>query len=365
MKILHLTNTVSEGGVETFLLQLLPAMKENNQCTLFVLNRHKVELQSQFEESGISLVINSKNSIYNPFVLFDLLQIAREYDIIHSHLFPTQYYVAFLKFLFFFTRSKAKFVTTEHCTTNKRRKKNFRLLEKVIYRAYDKIVCVSDASAENLKKWVGNKRDAIETIHNGINFQHVINASPYTKKDLDLPDESVALCMTARFFDQKDHKTLIRAMSYLSDIYYLVLIGSGEAQKECAELCENLGLDSRVRFLGRRRDVPSILKAVDLCVLSTHYEGMPVSILEYFAAAKPVIATNVGGVRELLIDDSLLSKPEDPKDLAEKILSLASSHEKMIQESNNNLKKIEKYTLSRMTSEYLNTYKALTSAEKR
>lgn len=360
MKILHLTNGISEGGVESYLLQLLPSFGENVSCDLFVVDNKKIEMLEKFSEKGVNVLINERESIYNPLVVFDIISIAKNYDVIHSHLFPTQYYVAMAKFLLSFTSPNIKFVTTEHCTTNKRRRSKFWLLEKIIYSAYDKIVCVSQASADSLSKWIGNKDKKIITIHNGIEIGTVDNIRPIERTMFGIPDNSILLCMTARFFDQKDQPTLIKAMQYLPSHVYLCLIGSGEAQDNCQILSKELGVDARVIFLGRRSDVPAIIQSADICVLSTHYEGLPVSILEYFAAGKPVVATDVDGVRELIGDISLLSYPENAEDLSRKILNLINDPDKANIISQNNKNKMKYFSLENMTRKYLDIYKIIT-----
>ena len=149
-------------------------------------------------------------------------------------------------------------------------------------------------------------------------------------------------------------------MQYLPSHVYLCLIGSGEAQDNCQILSKELGVDARVIFLGRRSDVPAIIQSADICVLSTHYEGLPVSILEYFAAGKPVVATDVDGVRELIGDISLLSYPENAEDLSRKILNLINDPDKANIISQNNKNKMKYFSLENMTRKYLDIYKIIT-----
>lgn len=316
-------------------------------------------MASMFMNNGVPVIHNKYKSIYNPLVVLHLFGIAKNYDVIHSHLFPTQYYTAVLKLLFLFTNKKIKFVTTEHCTTNKRRRPLFKLIEKLVYSSYNKIIGVSDAATQNLKKWIDISDNKVVTIHNGIDIRSILSASSYSKATFGIPEEQFVLCMTARFFEQKDHSSLIKAMQFLPDNIVLLLIGSGNKFEESIKLCETLKLQNRIKFLGRRRDVYSIIKLADICILSTHYEGFPVSILEYFCAGKPVIATNVDGVNEMLDDSSLLCNPNDPHDLACKILNLSMDNNKMNKESERNRMIIEKYSLENMTENYLQIYECL------
>ncbi|GAB7214428.1 hypothetical protein OS42_10390 [Dickeya oryzae] len=115
----------------------------------------------------------------------------------------------------------------------------------------------------------------------------------------------------------------------------------------------------RCHFLGSRNDVISIVKLSDVCVLSTHYEGMPLSIIEYMASGKPVIATNVDGVREML-DDEFLNTREDPCDLASKILKLINNAERTQCIGESNRERAKDYDIIEMTKKYDLIYKELT-----
>lgn len=86
----------------------------------------------------------------------------------------------------------------------------------------------------------------------------------------------------------------------------------------CKEEARTSGLENRIRFLGRRADVPRIIASSDICVLSTHYEGLPISVLEYMAAGKPVIVTNVDGIPELMPDPYWMVAPQNAEELGRK-----------------------------------------------
>ena len=87
MKILHITNSLSEGGVESFLLNLLPRLREKGYAVeLLVLNRNSVSMKKVFEDNGIKVNIGKYNNLYNPFNVFVLRKYLTYYDIIHVHL---------------------------------------------------------------------------------------------------------------------------------------------------------------------------------------------------------------------------------------------------------------------------------------
>ena len=138
------------------------------------------------------------------------------------------------------------------------------------------------------------------------------------------------LVMVARFARQKDHATLLKALALLRGRGLrppLLLVGGGKARhvQGIERLSATLGLnDGQVQFLGVRRDVPALLMQHQMCVLSTHYEGMPLSLLEGMAAGCAVIGSAVPGVREVIDPgvDGCLVPESDPAALADAIAGL-------------------------------------------
>lgn len=138
------------------------------------------------------------------------------------------------------------------------------------------------------------------------------------------------LIMVARFNEQKDQATLLRSIAVLKSRGVEVqvdFVGSGPSLGMCKTLAEHLGVDEQVRFLGDRNDVPHLLAAAQIFVLSTRYEGLPISILEAMRAGLPVIATCVGGVPEEVEDSvtGFLVPRADVAALAQAIFKLVDS----------------------------------------
>ncbi|HHY38780.1 MAG TPA: glycosyltransferase family 4 protein [Clostridia bacterium] len=118
------------------------------------------------------------------------------------------------------------------------------------------------------------------------------------------PEESPpAIVMVARFEAQKDHATLLRALAQLSATpWKLILVGDGPLRPAIENLTVNLGLSGRVHFVGARLDVADILARAQVFALISNWEGFPRSILEAMRAGLPVVASDVGGVNEAVVD---------------------------------------------------------------
>lgn len=165
------------------------------------------------------------------------------------------------------------------------------LSEKLVAFISTRIICVSESDRQlALRYKVGNEQ-ILSTIFYGISNHSVALANP----SLQLP----RIIMVARFNEQKDQPTLLKAISQLQNPNLQVdFVGSGISLDYCKALAQSLGIAHQVSFLGDCTDVPELLAQAQIFVLSTHYEGLPISILEAMRAGLPVVATNVNGIPE-------------------------------------------------------------------
>ena len=137
-------------------------------------------------------------------------------------------------------------------------------------------------------------RDKVRVIHNGMPH---LDAN-YLANPASQPPTIV---MVARFMQQKDHATLLKALSTLQDRQWRVqFIGDGPLESAVRALSDNLGLLGRVEFLGERQDVDRILSNAQVFVLASHWEGLSRSTIEALRAGLPCVISDVGGMNELI-----------------------------------------------------------------
>jgi glycosyltransferase involved in cell wall biosynthesis len=110
---------------------------------------------------------------------------------------------------------------------------------------------------------------------------------------------------------------------------HLVLAGDGPCRTELEQLSRDLAVADRVHFLGHRLDAPDVMAMFDVYCLPSVYEGMPLSILEAWSAGKPVVATDVTGIRDIVIHDTngILVPLNDPQALAEALRRVLGDRE--------------------------------------
>jgi len=328
MKILHVINSLEIGGAEKLIVDLVPCLRSLvNKVDVLLLNGIDTPLKQKLFSDGIHIVsLGIGINIYNPLLSLKLIKYIKNYDIVHVHLFPAQYWVALAKILSF---SKVKLVTTEHSTNNRRRNIfAFIDIDRFIYKQYSKIICISDSVKNNLSTHIDEESSKIITIPNGVNTASYINAKKVSRykilgKDINGP----LLVQVASFRKAKDQDTVIRAIAILPKEYHLALVGDGIRKGVCENLAIELGVADRVHFLGIRNDVPEILHTSDLVVMSSHWEGFGLAAVEGMVSGKPTIASNVAGLSEVVEGAGVLFEPGDYKQLSHIIQQLMSETE--------------------------------------
>lgn len=163
-------------------------------------------------------------------------------------------------------------------------------------RITDTVITVSHADFDMAAHYRVRPRRRTVTIHNGLPDCGAVPAEG--------PSEScVRIVCVARFSAQKDHTLLVRALQRVEGDWTLTFVGEGPLQAEVQALVRKVGLADRVEFLGARDDVDEIMARSDVFVLPSNWEGLPLTVLEAMRAGLPVIASDVGGVGEALVDD--------------------------------------------------------------
>lgn len=316
MKILHVITSLRTGGAEKLMVDLLPRMKvKGNDVDLCVFDGLRTPFYDELEQKGVN-IIPLGTSFYSSSHVFKMIKLIKKYEIIHTHNTACQYYVA-IATLFVHRH----IYTTEHNTTNRRRNWVWKLLDKWMYRQYDKIVCISELTQHNLIQHIGKEFiNKCTVIYNGIDLKHF--RVQRVREHID--EQQKVIVMVSAFREQKDQKTLIRAVQRLSDNYRLRLVGGGEERliSECKDLAKELKIQNRIEFLGIRSDVSELLQQADVVVLSSHYEGLSLSSLEGMASGRPFVASDVEGLRDIVGGYGVLFPHEDDKALAREIQKL-------------------------------------------
>lgn len=251
---------------------------------------------------------------------------AGSYDVVHTH--NTQPFLDAAIGAMFLRRTAL--IHTDHARAFPD-KFRYMAAENVLSRRAYRVVGVSDHTTENLRRYVRIPRRKLATIPNGIDGQPFTRPTDRAsvRASLGIPSAATALLFASRLEAQKDVPTLLRAFKRLTDsspALHLVIVGQGTLRPMLEAEATALGLTGRVTFTGVRLDMPDVLRACDIFVLSSTWEGLPMVILEAMAAGCAIVSTAVGGVPTAVSDgaNGLLVPPRDPEALAAGIHRVAS-----------------------------------------
>lgn len=212
------------------------------------------------------------------------------------------------------------------------------LAERYLSHLTTKVVAVSDHTAEELRTHQKISDRKLVTIPNGIDASAYVGQFDVAakKRELGLPENGPVIGLAARLAEQKGLIHLLEAMPVLQSRFpdlHLLIAGEGELEASLKQSAVELGVDGQTHFLGPRRDVPELYAAMDLFMLPSYWEGLPMAILEAMAAGLPVVGCDVGGVATAVRPgiNGLLVEPGRPDDLAEATTELLLDPNRMTQ----------------------------------
>ncbi|MDI4509531.1 glycosyltransferase family 1 protein [Moraxella osloensis] len=357
MKILQVIDSLpSTSGGSRFVVNLCRKLSEKGiEVELLLIdgkNSHFLEELLNQNIKVYSLGVNTNR--FHPKYIKLVSNYLDKYDLVHVHIFPTSYIVALASLI---NKNAAPIVFSEHNSFNKRASNSiFKYVEKFIYSRFNKVIAVGPEVEDFVIKHLDVDKNKLITVVNGIDIQRMDLQPGISRESLKVSENDILVLMAARFSTQKDYQTLIRAFIHLPSQFKLIMCGDGPERPACEMLVKELKFENRALFLGNRSDIYSIIKTVDIAVLSSYFEGLPLSVLEYMAAKKPVVATNVEGMNKLVKGAGVLFKVGNDKELAEEILKLGMDSAYYDDVSQKCYDRVQKYSLDVMVENYIDEY---------
>lgn len=313
---LQLIGSFHQGGSERQAVQLTRLLLESGRCNVFVvtLEREGV-LLDDINRLGLKDIPEFRlNSFYDFHAAQQLRRFARflkknEIDVVHTHDFYTNIFGMAAAAL---ARVPVRIASRRESAV---RPDTQRFVERAAYRLAHAIV----ANCEDVRQQLireGVPAQKVRTVYNGLDVARVQPPQAdrrEIRRALGLPEQARFVTIMANMrahvrgpepFCFKDHPTFLRAAKRVYESEpdaAFIIAGEGELMEATRELARSLGIEERTFFIGRCEDVGSVLSISDVCVLSSSSEGFSNAILEYMAAGRPVVATDVGGAREAII----------------------------------------------------------------
>lgn len=358
IKVLEVIDSLGGGGAESLLKNFVLEAKKNNIFNLEIATLYsKAIFKEEIKNAGIPVCELGLTFKYNLIGVIKLIKLIkkRKYNIIHVHLFPADIFAALASL---FLPKDIVWIFSEHNDYNRRRSYKFcKILDGFTYSRYSKIICVSKQVEFALLNWIPLNKRKTKVIPNAIPIPKFLN--PYPVKTYDI-------LFVGRLTKQKGVEILLKAIEILKNKYSrnlkIAIVGDGELKENLNNLTVELGVDKEVEFLGIRKDIEELMVSSKIFVLPSRWEGFGIVIIEAMSTMLPVIATNIGGIPELIENgkEGILVPPENSKALARTINSLLENEELREKLSQAAYKKVrEKYSIDVYSIHMLDFYKSL------
>ncbi len=311
------------GGAQTQLLNIVRALDREYFEQHIICLRNKGKLGSELVEDGFTVYELNKSARIDIGFFQRLRKTLKAFrpNILHCSVFTANLWGR----LAALTIHVPICITHEQSTVSLERWHR-RLLDRLLLQRTSTVLAVSQDLKDKLIAKEKLPASKVEILYNAIDCTAVQTAA---KQNIDpLPGiDGKRICCVGRLEYRKDHTNLLKAAKIVinqdSQAHFFV-IGDGPDRSKLQNLQAQLQIEANTHFLGERRDVPAILNATDIYCLSSITEGLSLSILEAMAAARPIVATNVGGNAELLDQGKagLLVPARNPESMANAILQL-------------------------------------------
>jgi len=349
IKIAQITDTLSIGGAERWLCILSVKTDPHKFLHKVLSTKQGGPLEEYLKQHGIyyKVLFQPRRSIVLfPLFIFDVIKtffgvykFLKKYrpDIIHCHLLNSGYFgiicgrLLNIPVIYTIHSSNVLLLPMEE----KRRFRDFLRKEftSFLLRKVDTVVAVSNAIKQEVTKLFPTLAPSVKVIPNGIDIDIYSQAKKgKLREKLSIDPDCILLTNVGNLIPVKNHAMLLKIVSELKDYhsnFRVIIVGEGPLKKSLLNMSELLGIEKYVFFIGRRNDIPEILSDTDIYVSTSKWEGLPLSLLEAMAAGKPVIATNVPGIKEVLEDGAgILVDIDDIRGFREAILELIKSPEK-------------------------------------
>lgn len=321
MKILYVITGLAQGGAERVVCDLADKMLEKGHEVKIAYLTGDVLTRPNYNQ--IELIQISLTGAYSlPRVYLKLSKIIRDYrpDVVHAHMVHAN----ILSRLIRTTTPMTKLICTAHNSNEGGYIR--KLAYRITHNLADLTTNVSKTAVSSFEIDRAVPKGGMKCVYNGVDFNSFIYHSSAREeiiKELTLKTDRKMILAVGRFNEQKNYPNLLKAVSYLkkqtTEDFLLLIAGDGELRTEIEALIVELDISDEVILLGRRNDVPTLMSACDVFVLSSDYEGLPTVLIEALACQAQVVSTDVSGVREIVGTCGKIVPTKNPISLAEAI----------------------------------------------
>jgi glycosyltransferase involved in cell wall biosynthesis len=327
MKALLLCQNLGVGGAEELVLGASTGLPSEGVETGVVAITRRGPIAEEIARAGVRVhLARGQPGPRDPAAFLRLVRLLRDErpDVVHTYLLNAGLYGRLAAIA-----AGVPVILAAEQNVYRRKKRRHAILERLLAARTFRVVACCRTVGDFYRRQTGVPADKIAVVYNAARFgpePSPADREP-ARRALGLPPEAIVLGTLGRLTEQKGQAVLLRAVADLAPRFpelVLFLAGDGPLRAELEAFAERLGVGSRVRFLGVRRDRAALYAAMDAFVLPSLWEGLSLSLVEAMGAGRPVVATTVGGNPEVVEQGrtGLLVPPEEPAALAAAIVEL-------------------------------------------
>ncbi|PKM55427.1 MAG: hypothetical protein CVV00_03970 [Firmicutes bacterium HGW-Firmicutes-5] len=354
LKILQFVPKLELAGAEIMIENLAKQLKKDSYDVKVVsLYTYQSAITNRLEAEGIQVLYMDKKPKFDFKLFISLFKLIKKEkpDVVHTHLYILPYVMPIAQLL-----GVKKRVHTIHNIAIKENGSMIRKVNKFFYHVCKVVpVSISPMVKDTIIKEYGLKDEVVPMIYNGIQLER---CKP--KTNYDTRDSKVSLLHIGRFCEQKNHKGLIEGFRILRESnknIELKLMGSGDYEEDIKKLVKSYHLEDCVEFLGLKSNVYKYINEADIFVLPSLWEGMPITLIEAMATGMPIVATDVGGISDMIThDESGLVVKTQVEDLVEALDRLIRDKALRMKLGKNALKKSACFDAVQMAKGYETIY---------
>jgi len=354
VKILQIIPDFVIGGAERMAEALTVSLFDKDHDVEAVsLYNYKSAITKNLEQKGIKVHYLNKKKGMDISMILKLYHLFIRFkpDVIHTHRHVCQYVIPAAVVAGVPVR-----VHTVHSIAQKESVP--KKLQKIFFKYFKLVpVAISEVVKESICEVYGLNDEKVPIAYNGMDLSRYVK-----KENYDVSDNKFKIIHIGRFSEEKNHFELLKAFSLATKKYpdmILDLYGEGELESQIRECIQELGLNEKVRLCGIVNNINEILHNYDLFVLSSRYEGMPMTIIEAMASGMPIVAANVGGVPDMLENEvSALLCTSDSESVSDCILRMYENRELREKLGSEALNMSDKFSLDNMCAGYIEIYKS-------
>lgn len=368
LRVMHIVGRLNYGGIETIIRDFAKRFPRDRILqTVCCILPGEGSLSGEVRREGVSVHVlpySSRRLITFVSHLSALIRKER-IDIVHSHIFYSTLWMSVASLL----GGARGFVSTIHSSyhLSKLKRFEFRLMNVVSNLLIDRNVCISSAALRHAQKHFGLRKDSFEIIRNGIDVSIFCGGNDHASlfADLGIHSGAFKIGTVGSLRAVKNQLLFIRALARAIESgvdAYGIIVGEGPLRRHLEDAAKALQIADRVVFAGTRNDVPIILSGLDIFVLSSRNEGLPIAVLEAMSSRLPVILTAFETATEILENGKhgFIVPMDDAEAMAKSIQFLYLNPEARKRIGNAARRRVEEhFELTRMIDEYERLYRKI------